>query len=334
LDQVKAIVTDIKNRKFKPIYFLMGEEPYYIDKITEFIEDHVLQKHEREFNQMVLYGKDVNVDTIISQAKRFPMMAEHQVIIVREAQELSRTIEQLISYVQQPQQTTILVINYKYKKIDRRKALAKAVAKTGVLFESKKLYDNQVPDWIRRVLAGQNYSITPKAAQMLVEYLGTDLNKISNELDKLKIVLPEGTQISPEDVEQNIGISKDFNNFELRAAIGSKNSLKAYQIAKYFAENPKDNPLFMTIALLHSYFVQLLKIHGLQDKSPRAIASSLKIHGFFVNEYLTAIRNYPMKRVSAIISLLHEYDLKSKGVGSKGASDDQLLKELLVRILN
>jgi DNA polymerase-3 subunit delta len=312
----------------------MGEEPYYIDRITEYLEQNVLQEHEREFNQMVLYGKDVSVDDIVSQAKRFPMMADYQVIIVREAQELSRTIEQLISYVQQPQQTTILVFNYKYKKLDKRKALAKAIAKSGVLFESKILYDNQVPEWIRRVLAGQNYSITPKAAEMLLEYLGTNLSKISNELNKLKIVLPEGTQINAEHIEQNIGISKDFNNFELRDAIGSKNSFKAYQIAKYFAENPKDNPLVVTITLLYSYFVQLLKIHGLNDKSPRAISSALGIPGYYVNGYIVAIRNYPMKKVSMIIELLHEYDVKSKGVGSKNMSNDQLLKELLVRILN
>lgn len=256
MDEVKALVADIKKGNLKPIYFLMGEEPYYIDRISEFIEKNVLQEHEREFNQMVLYGKDVTIDDITAQAKRFPMMAEYQVVIVKEAQELVRTIDKLADYAKQPQPTTVLVLNYKYKKLDKRKAVYKAIAKSGVIFESKKLYDNKVPDWIRRVLAGQGYTITPKASEMLVEYLGADLSKISNELDKLRIVLPKGTQIKPEHIEVNIGISKDFNNFELRKAIGSKNSFKAHQIAHYFAENPKDNPVVVTIALLHSFFIR------------------------------------------------------------------------------
>ena len=283
---------------------------------------------------MVLYGKDVTIDDITSQSKRFPMMAEHQVVIVKEAQELSRSIEKLVAYAQQPQPSTVLVLNYKYKKIDKRKALYKAIAKSGVVYESKKLYDNKVPEWIRRVLSGQDYTITPKASEMLVEYLGTDLSRISNELDKLKIVLPKGTQIKPEHIEENIGISKDYNNFELRKAVGARNSFKAHQIARYFAENPKDNPIVVTISLLHSFFSQLLHLHGLHDKSPRAVSSALGINPYFVNEYILASRNYPMKKVSRVIALLHEYDVKSKGVGAKNLPQDQLLKELLVRILN
>lgn len=334
MDQVKALVEDIKNGKLKPVYFLMGEEPYYIDRISEFIEENVLEAHEKEFNQMVLYGKDVSVDDIVSQCKRFPMMAKYQVVIVKEAQDLNRTIEKLHTYTDNPQPSTILVMNYKYKKLDKRKSLYKSVFKNGVVFESKKMYDDKVPQWISRVLAGQNYSITPKAAQMLVEFLGTDLSRISNELNKLKIVLAEGTQIKPEHIEENIGISKDFNNFELREAIGSKNGLKAHQIINYFAENPKDNPMVLTLALLFNFFSQLLHLHGLNDKSPRAVASALKIHPYFVNEYITAARNYPMKKVSSIIGMLHEYDVKSKGVGSRSATQGDLLKEMLVRILN
>lgn len=312
----------------------MGEEPYYIDKISDFIEANVLQEHEREFNQMVLYGKDVTIDDITANAKRFPMMADYQVVIVKEAQELSRSIDKLTAYAEQPQPSTILVVNYKYKKIDKRKKLYQAISKSGVVYESKKLYDNKVPEWIRRVLAGQGYTITPKAAEMLVEYLGTDLSKISNELNKLKILLPEGTQIKPDHIEENIGISKDFNNFELRKAVGMRNSFKAHQIAHYFAENPKDNPIVVTISLLHGFFSQLLHLHGLHDKSPRAVASALRINPYFVNEYISASRNYPMKKVSMVIGLLHEYDVKSKGVGAKSVPQDQLLKELLVRIIN
>ncbi len=333
MDEVKAIVADIKKGLIKPIYFLMGEEPYYIDKLSEYIEKNVLEEHEREFNQMVLYGKDVSIDDITAQAKRFPMMAEYQVVIVKEAQELSRNIEKLSAYAEQPQPSTVLVVNYKYKKIDKRKALYKAISRSGIVFESKKLYDNKVPEWIRRVLAGQNYSITPKASEMLVEYLGTDLSKISNELEKLKIVLPEGTQVKPEHIEEHIGISKDFNNFELRKAVGARNRFKAHQIARYFSENPKDNPIVVTIALLHGFFTQLLHLHGLHDKSPRSVASALRINPYFVSEYISASKNYPMKKVSAVISMLHEYDLKSKGVGAKNLPQDQLLKELLVKII-
>jgi len=332
LEEVKQIVNDIKKGNVKPIYFLMGEEPYYIDKISEFIEDTVLDESEKGFNQMVLYGRDVSIEDIVSNAKRFPMMAERQVIIVKEAQDLSRTIEKLTSYAKQPQPTTVLVFNYKYKKLDKRKSLYKALADAGVVFESKKLYENQVGDWIRRVLSGKNYDISPKAAQMLVEFLGTDLSKIDNELNKLRIVLPEGTQITPEHIEENIGISKDYNNFELRKAIGERNILKAYRIAKYFGDNPKDNPFVVTMALLFNFFSQLLHLHGMVDKSPRNVASALRINPYFVNEYLTASRNYPMKKVSATIALLREYDVKGKGVGSNAVSQGDLLKELLVKI--
>ena len=207
MEEAKQIVTSIQKGDIKPIYFLMGEEAYYIDKISDYIENNILDEAEKGFNQMVLYGRDISIDDIVSNAKRYPMMAERQVVIVKEAQDLSRTIEKLVDYVNNPQPTTVLVVNYKYKKIDKRKGLFKALQKVNAVFESKKLYDNQVPDWIRRVLSGQGYQITPKASQMLVEFLGTDLSKIENELNKLKIVLPEGSQITPEAIEENIGIS-------------------------------------------------------------------------------------------------------------------------------
>ncbi len=334
MNEVKQIVADIKKGNIKPIYFLMGEEPYYIDAISNYIEENVLSEEEKGFNQMMLYGRDVSVEEIISNAKRFPMMADYQVVVVKEAQDLSRTIEKLIAYAKQPQPTTVLVLNYKYKKIDKRKALYKALKESGVVFESKKLYENQVADWIRRVLSGQNYTISPKAAQMLVEFLGTDLSKINNELQKLKIILPEGTQISAEDIEVNIGISKDYNNFELRKAIGERNAVKAFKIINYFADNPKDNPMVMTVSLLFSFFSQLLHIHGMHDKNPRNITSALGINPYFVNEYLTAVRNFPMKKVSQVVATLREFDVKSKGVGANAISQGDLLKELLVKIFN
>lgn len=334
MDEVKQLVTDIKQGNLKPIYFLMGEEPYYIDKISDFIEENVLAEDERGFNQMVLYGRDVTIDDIVGNAKRYPMMAERQVIIVKEAQDLARNIEKLAAYAKNPQPTTVLVMNYKYKKIDKRKALYKEIKKTGTVYESKKLYENQVADWIRRVLASKKYTITPKASQMLVEFLGTDLSKINNELEKLKIILPQGTQISPEHIEENIGISKDYNNFELRKAVSERNSVKAFQIINYFADNPKDNPMVMTVSLLFGYFSQILHLHGMSDKNPRNVASALKVNPYFVNEYIVAAKNYPMRKVSNIIEILREFDVKSKGVGSNAVPQGDLLKEMLVRIFS
>ena len=334
MDEVRQLVEDIRNKNIKPIYFLMGEEPYYIDRISEYIEDNVLSEDEKGFNQMVVYGRDSSVDEIVSNAKRFPMMAEYQVIIVKEAQDLSRTIEQLTSYAENPQPSTILVFNYKYKTIDKRKSLYKTLKKTGIVFESKKLYENQVADWIRRVLAPKEYTISPKASQMLVEFLGTELSKINNELEKLQIILPKGTQITPEHIEENIGISKDFNNFELRKAIGERDVLKVQRIVKYFGDNPKDNPMVVTIGLLYNYFSQLLHLHGLSDKSPRNVAAALKVNPYFVNEYLTAIRNYSMKQVSLSVSLLREFDVKGKGVGANAVPQGDLLKELMAKIMS
>ncbi|WP_394971769.1 DNA polymerase III subunit delta [uncultured Croceitalea sp.] len=333
MDAVKAIVNDIKQKNLKPIYFLMGDEPYYIDKISDFIAVTVLTEEERSFNQMALYGKETSIDDIVSNAKRFPMMAEHQVIIVKEAQELSRTIENLISYVENPQPTTVLVVCYKYKKLDKRKKLYKAVQKNGVLFESKKLYENQVADWIRKVLNGKKYQISPKASALLVEFLGTDLSKINNELQKLFLVVPQGLEITPAHIEEHIGISKDYNNFELKKAIGERNVTKASKIINYFSQNPKDNPFVLTVTLLNSFFTQLLKYHGLQDHSPKSVASSLGVSPYFVDEYRIAAKNYPMKKVSKIVSSLRELDLKGKGVNAQNMSHPDLLKELLVKII-
>ena len=333
MNEINQIVSDIKNGNIKPIYFLMGEEPYYIDKISDYIEDTILDESEKGFNQTVMYGRDVAIEDIVGAAKRFPMMADKQVIIVKEAQDLSRTIEKLTSYAENPQPSTVLVLNYKYKKLDKRKKLYKAVQKIGLIYESKRLYENQVADWIRRVLGGKKYQVEPKAAQMLVEFLGTDLSKINNELEKLITILPQGSIITPEHIEDNIGISKDFNNFELRKAVGEKNVLKANQIIQYFAQNPKNNPLVMTISLLNSFFTQVLIYHGLQNKSRDLVAKALGIRPFFVVDYVTAAKNFPMRKVAQIIALLRDSDVKSKGVGASQSSED-ILKELLFKILH
>jgi len=332
LEKAKNIIADIKAGNLKPIYFLMGEEPYYIDGIASFIEKTVLSEEEKGFNQMVLYGRDVSIEDIVSSAKRYPMMAERQVVIVKEAQDLARSIESLVAYAENPQPTTVLVVCYKYKTLDKRKKLSKTLAKTGVVFDSKKLYENQVPDWIRRVLAGKGYTITPKAAQMLVEFLGNDLNKVNNELEKLQLIVKKGEQITPQLVEENIGISKDFNNFELQSAIGVRDISKAFGIVQYFAQNPKNHPMVMTVALLYSFFSKLLKYHALTNKSEAP--KTLGVSPYFIKDYEIAARNYSMKKVSAIISSIREVDMKSKGVGAANMPQGDLLKELLVKIFN
>ena len=334
MDEIQKIVDDIKAKKIKPIYFLMGEEPYFIDKLSDFIEDSVLTEDEKSFNQTVFYGHDVSIEDIVSTAKRYPMMAERQVVVVKEAQHLLKNIDKLENYAENPMPSTILVFCYKYKTLDKRKKVSKLIEKNGVVFESKKLYENKVAEWIVKVLRTKDFTIEPKAAAMLVEFLGTDLSKINNELDKLKIVLPAGSCISPKDIEVNIGFSKDFNIFELRKAIGDRNQLKAFKIAQNFAENPKEYPMVVTTSLLFSFFVQLLQYHGLKDKNPKNVASVLKVNPFFLKDYDVALRNYPMRKVSAIIGTLRQIDVKSKGVGANSLSSGDLLKEMLVSIFN
>ena len=334
MDEVVNIVNDIKAGNIKPIYFLMGEEPYYIDRLSDYIEKNLLTEEEKGFNQTVLYGRDVTVEDIVSAAKRYPMMAERQVIIVKEAQDLAKSIDKFESYASDPMPTTVLVLCYKYKTLDKRKKVTKLFEKTGLVFESKKLYENQVGQWITRVLQAKKYSIEPKASAMLVEFLGTNLEKINNELEKLQIILPVGTTISASDIEENIGFSKDYNIFELRKAIGEKNQLKSYKIAQYFSENPKDHPLVMTTGMLFSFFVQLLQYHGLKDKNPKNVAALLKVNPYFLKDYDVALRNYPMKKVSKIVTLLRDIDVKSKGVGANSLPQHELLKEMLVGIFN
>ncbi len=334
MDEVVKIVNDIKAGNIKPIYFLMGEEAYYIDRLSDYIEKNVLTEEEKGFNQTVLYGRDVTVEDIVSAAKRYPMMAERQVIIVKEAQDLAKTIDKFESYASDPMPTTVLVLCYKYKTLDKRKKVTKLFEKTGLVFEGKKLYENQVGQWITRVLQAKKYSIEPKASAMLVEFLGTSLEKINNELEKLQIILPVGSTISANDIEENIGFSKDYNIFELRKAIGEKNQLKSYKIAQYFSENTKDHPLVLTTGMLFSFFVQLLQYHGLKNKNPNNVAAILKVNPFFLKDYDVALRNYPMKKVSKIVTLLREIDVKSKGVGANALPQHELLKEMLVGIFN
>lgn len=330
----EEIMSDLKKRIFKPVYFLAGDEPYYIDLITDFIQEKVLAESEKSFNQVVLYGEDTTVNSIIETSRRFPMMSSHQVVIVKEAQALKK-IEDLILYLDKPLLSTILVLNYKYKVIDKRTKLHKALDTQGVYFETMRLRDYQVPPWIERYLLTKGIKTDPEAAAMLTEYLGTDLHKIVNELDKLLITLPAGKQvITTSLIEKNIGISKDFNNFELQKAIGDRNIFKANLIVQYFANNPRDNPINLTIASLFSLFTKILTYHYLTDKSKNNVAAVLKINPFFVKDYEVSALKYNASKTVNIIGLLRMYDMKSKGFGDVSTESGDLLKELVYRILH
>ncbi len=329
----QSILSDLKQKKYKPVYFLMGEEPYYIDVISDYILNNVLDESGREFNQMVLYGNDVDIKTVINTAKRFPMMSPYQVVVVKEAQNI-KNLDELSFYLQKPQSSTLLVFCYKYGKPDGRKKFVTEIDKSGVLFESKKLYDNQVPAFITNHLKEKGVAIDPKATQILADYLGTNLGNIVNELDKLVIGKPAGTNtITPELVEKNVGISKDFNNFELLNALTNKDVFKANQIVFYFEQNPKNNPLVLTMTVLYNFFSNLMVYYYLKDKSQGAVARDLGINPYFVKDYQTAAKNFNGWKTMEIISLLRMYDAKSKGV-ENSASDGELLKELIYKILH
>ncbi len=330
----QSILLDLKQKNYKPVYFLMGEEPYYIDILSDYILNNVLDESEKEFNQMVLYGNDVDIKTVINAAKRFPMMSPYQVVVVKEAQNISN-LDDLSFYLQNPQPSTILVFCYKYKKIDGRKKYASEIDKIGVLFESKKMYDNQVPAFITGYLKDKGVGIEPKATQILADYLGTNLGNIVNELDKLVIGKPAAmSAITPELVEKNVGISKDFNNFELLNALTTKNIFKANQIVFYFEQNPKNNPLVLTLTVLYNFFSNLMVYYYLPDKSQGSVARDLGVNPYFVKDYQAAARNFNGWKTMEIISLLRTYDAKSKGVGNASASDGELLKELVYKILH
>ena len=328
------IMKELKNRQYRPVYFLMGEEPYFIDQITEYISSNVLAESEKPFNQITLYGRDTDVANIIHTAKRYPMMSEYQVLIVKEAQTLDR-LDDLIYYVENPLKSTVLVINYKYKNLDKRKKLFKVLEKNGALIESPRLYEDKIPKWISNILKTRDKSIEPKAALILTEFLGNDLSKISNELEKLIIVLKEDEHtITSAHIEQNIGISKDYNNFELNNALSQRNVLKANRIVRYFQSNQKSHPITLTITSIYFFFSKVLNYHFIKDKSRKNLASALRIDPFFIKDYEQAARNYPPPKAVHVISLLREYDLKSKGFGNVTSSPGDLLKELVYKIMH
>ncbi|MDC3050582.1 DNA polymerase III subunit delta [Flavobacteriales bacterium] len=329
----QSILSDLKAKKYQPVYFLMGEESYFIDLISDYIINEVLDDTEKEFNQTVLYAKDIDVQTVISTAKQFPLMGKRTVVIIKEAQQLKK-IEQLENYLNNPQESTILVFCYKYKSLDKRKSLYKILSKKAVLFESKKLYDNQVPAWIVNYLSSKQYKIGHKASHLIAEYLGNDLNKISNELEKLMIILPANSEITSESIESNIGISKDYNNFELTNALAKKDIIKSNRIANFFSKNPKENPLVVSVGVIFNFFQKVLLYHTIIDKSSNNVARLLKINPYFIKDYQIAAKNYSKSKSIEVIGLCRTYDMKSKGVDNHSINDGELLKEFLFKILH
>ncbi len=328
------IIDDLKQKKYAPVYFMEGEEPYFMDQISQFILEHVLTEEEKGFNQSILYGKDLSIDAIMTGAKRFPMMAERQVVVIREAQNI-RNIEDLATYVENPMRSTLLVINYKYKTIDKRKKLYKALQRNGVYFESKPLYESNVPAWITKYLKEKNLGIDPRAAQMITDFVGNDLQRIVNELEKVTISMVPGTSIMPEDVERNIGISKDFNMFELQKALGNKEILKSNQIINYFIDNEKQNPLPVILGMLVGFFRKILIYHTIEMKSDRNLMSQkLGVNPYFLNDYISAGRNYTLDKTINIISMMRESDLRSKGARGGSTPNGDLLRELVFKILH
>ena len=331
----EEIARDLKNRIYKPVYYLMGEESYYIDRISEYIAQTVLNENEKEFNQTILYGADTDIATIINAAKRYPMMSKYQVVIVKEAQGV-KNIDELSYYLQKPLESTILVLCHKHGVLDRRKKLAAEIEKVGVLFESKKIKDTQLAGFITSYLKRKSIEIEPKASEMMAEFVGTDLSRMAAELEKLIITLPKGQKrITPEQIEQNIGISKDYNNYELRNALIIKDVFKANQIIKYFEENPKTNPLQMTLSVLFNFFSNLMLAYYAPEKSEQGIAAQLGLKSPWQSkDYLAAMRKYSGVKVMQIIGEIRYCDAKSKGVGNSSLGDGELLRELVYKILH
>lgn len=327
------IISDITKKAYAPVYLLCGEEPYYIDVISDYIEENVLDESEREFNQAILYGRDVDAGKVIEYAKRFPMMSQYQVVIVKEAQDM-KTIDDLTTYVEKPLSSTILVLCYKYKKYDKRKALAKIADKKGIYYESARMYQEKMPAWITEYVTSKGYKITSKAAVLLGDFLGTDLSKVANETGKLFILLPKGSTITEDIIEKNIGISKDYNFFEFQEALASRNIEKANRIVNFFNSNPKENPLVKIVPMTYSFFSKVIICAALPDKSQGSVASALGIAPFMARDYAKAAGNFSYEKLTNVISILREFDLKSKGVDIGSTQGPDLMKEMVFRILH
>ncbi|MEA3505157.1 MAG: DNA polymerase III subunit delta [Bacteroidota bacterium] len=329
----QEIIGNIKKKIYHPIYLLHGAEPFFIDQISDYIEDNAQEEEFKAFNQTVVYGKDVDISNLISIARQFPMGAPFQVIIVKEAQDIKK-IEELERYAEKPANSTILVLCYKHKKPDKRTRFYKFIAKNGVVFEAKKVYDNKIPAWITQYLKERGHEINIKSTHLLNEYLGNDLSKITNELDKLLINIPKGEKITEEDIEKNIGISKDYNIFELQDALARKDVLKANRIINYFKSNPKENPPVKTVTILYSFFIKVFQYHFVTDKADNSVAAKLGVAPFTVRNFRTTAGNYSTKKLSTVMALLLEYDLKAKGVNNISTDGGELIRELVYKILH
>jgi len=330
----KQLIAELKAGHYKPVYLLTGEENYYIDVVSDFFEEHVIDPSLRDFDQSVVYGRDVDMATVVSTVKRYPMMSPVHLVIVKEAQDIDiRQWDVLTAYLQQPSPQGVLVLCYRHKKLDKRTAVYKAIDKAGIVYESPRIFDNQVPSWISREVAAHGYGITDKAAAMLAENLGTDLGKVANELGKLYPLLPPNGTIDEQLVEDQTGISKDYNIFELQKAIGRRDVMMCNRIVNYFAANPKKNPIQMLLPQLYSYFLKVMFYHQLENKSDAA--KVLGCPPTFVQDYAVAARNYPLGKLATCIGYLYETDLRSKGVRNSGnVTDGELLKELVFKIIH
>lgn len=336
------ILQDLKQQRYAPVYFLQGEETYYIDQIADYIEEHTLSETEKGFNQLIMYGKDADMSAIITNAKRYPMMSDRQVVIVKEAQEIqgfnTQQAQQMLEvYIKNPLPSTILVFCYKYKTLDGRKSLGKAIDKFAVLVNANKLYDNQVPEWIIKYVKQRGFRIDNNAVQLLADYIGNNLQRLANEIEKILINFKKedaNALIDPDHVQKYVGISKEYNVFELQKALAMKDVMKANQIAHYFEANLKANPVIPVIALLFTFFSKLLLVHHTTDKTERGLATILKINPFFVKEYRAAVANYPLLKVVQNIHHLRIADMHAKGIDNTGGTDAQILKELIFKLLH
>ena len=337
MKDLEIISKNIKNKEFSPIYFFHGEEPYYIDLAVKLLENGILTEEEKAFNQMIVYGKDSSYAEILSLADQYPMMGDYQVIIVKEAQDLKLNEEEqdiFLRYIENPVPSTILIFAHKQKKIDSRKRFAKALEKAKMLHYSEPVKDYNLSKWIQQECASLDIKTALNIPTLLAEYLGNDLSRIANELQKLKLILKENEILDKKLIERHIGISKEYNVFELQKALGTKNSSTAFKIVYYMGKNPKTNPLVAIISNLYGFFSNIVLYHTLAGQSPQVIASELGINPYFVKDYAEAARFYPLKHATRTISILREFDLKGKGLGSNQTEENELLKEMVYKLLN
>lgn len=331
---MQKIIADLKAGNYQPIYLLHGEEPYFIDKISQFIEHNILNEGEQAFNQMVFYGKDSDAQQIIDACTQFPMMSSHRVVILKEAQSM-RTLKNLEKYIANPSPSTILCICHKHKKLDTRSKFGKLLKSKAVVFESSKMYDNQLPGYINSLAKSKGYQIEAQATQLVAEYIGSDLSTLHNEMEKLFLSVAEGSTIDMNLIQSQIGISKDYNVFELQSAIGARNFMKAYRIGKYFQDNPKKNPIIMIIPTLYRFFTKVWVVAQNGSMNDKSLGQLIGVYNsFFMKDYRLAARNFHPLKIEEIFSILKEYDLKSKGVENRSYPGNELLIEMIARILN